>query len=260
MAVLGASLTRVTLALSFGTALLLGAPEAHAIRPFITDDARVVGAKHLQLETWWRRDKDTLQHWALFAFGPNDHVELTLGGAYGLSSIVSRDPGVSSPTFAFNLPLLQGKFLLREAEPNSLPGFAVATGIVPPLGTGGLEPPGPSGFVYVAFTESLFDEERLLVHANLGATVLVAKGHDPMSATWGVGMQLRTFAAFHLVGEFFSGDPYAGGAGGAAQGGFRYIFNDHVQLDATIGGGVFGATPLPVWATSGIRLVSHDLW
>lgn len=243
-----------------GMAVLLSAPEARAIRPFITDDARVVGARHLQLETWWRRDKDSLQHWALFAFGPNDHVELTLGGAYGLSNVVSRNPGVPSPTFAFNLPLLQGKFLLRDAEPNKLPGLAVAAGIVPPLGRGGFEPPGFSGFAYVAFTESLFEEERLLLHANVGATVLGAKGHDPLSPTWGVGLQLRTFAAFHLVGEFFSGDPYASGAGGAAQGGFRYIFNDHVQLDATVGGGVFGATPLPFWASSGVRLVSHELW
>lgn len=235
-------------------AVIALAPMASAIRPFITDDARVVGAKHLQLETWWRRDKDSLQHWALFAFGPNDHIELSLGGAYGFSN-VSRKPG-----FAFSVPVAQAKFLQKDAEPNRFPGVALAAGVLPPVGTGGFEPPGWSGFGYVALTESLFDEERLLVHANIGATALVASGHAPFSLNWGLGAQLRAVAGLHAVFEVFSGDPYASGGGGAIQGGFRYIFNDHIQLDATVGSGLFGAQKLPIWMTSGIRVVSHDLW
>ena len=235
-------------------ALLLRVNEAQAIRPFITDDARVVGGKVMQLETWWRRDKGSFQHWALFAVGPNDHVELTLGGVYGVSQVEQK------PIWAFSTPVAQGKFLLKEAEPNRWPGLALAGGILPPFGTGGFEAPGWSGFAYAAVTESLFENERLLIHGNLGAFVLAAKGYAPVTATWGVGTQLRTVAGFHLVGELFSGDPYVSNSGGATQLGFRYIFNDHIQLDATVGTGIFGVEKLPVWATSGVRIVSHKLW
>ena len=234
--------------------VLFLASDAHAIRPFVTDDARVVGGKLVQLETWWRRDKDTFQHWGLFAIGPNDHIELTLGGVYGVSHIEQK------PTWAFSMPVAQAKFLLKETRSNGWPGLALAGGILPPFGTGGFEAPGWSGFAYAALTESLFQQERLLVHANVGAFALGAKDYDPLTLTWGVGAQLRTVAGFHLVGELFSGDPYVSNSGGATQLGFRYIFNDHIQLDATVGTGIFGVEKLPVWATSGIRIVSHKLW
>jgi hypothetical protein len=58
---------------------------AHAIRPFITDDARVVGAHLLQLETWVQADAEQLQHWVLPAFGPTERIELTLGAVHGAS-------------------------------------------------------------------------------------------------------------------------------------------------------------------------------
>lgn len=226
---------------------------AHAIRPFITDDARVVGGRLVQLETWWRRDKNGLQHWALGAVGPNEHVELTLGGVQGNSK------GDGPTVYSVNGPLLQAKALIAAAHPNSWPGFAMAGGAVPPFGRGGFPPPGWSGFAYVAVTESLFDHERLLLHLNVGFSAVDSIKLDPFRGTWGVGSQLRLAAGLHAVAEVFSGDPYAEGSGGAVQTGLRYIFNDHIQLDATIGHGVFGDI-LPLWATSGVRLVSSPLW
>lgn len=44
-----------------GFFLLMGR-SAHAIRPFITDDARVVGRATPQLETWVFGDRAGLQH------------------------------------------------------------------------------------------------------------------------------------------------------------------------------------------------------
>lgn len=38
------------------------------VRPFITDDARVVGNRLAQLESWYRQDKETLQQWFLAAY------------------------------------------------------------------------------------------------------------------------------------------------------------------------------------------------
>jgi hypothetical protein len=38
---------------------------AQRVRPFITDDARVVGNRLAQLESWYRQDKETIQQWFL---------------------------------------------------------------------------------------------------------------------------------------------------------------------------------------------------
>ena len=37
--------------------LLITAPPALAVRPFITDDSRVVGRRQAQMETWVRGDR-----------------------------------------------------------------------------------------------------------------------------------------------------------------------------------------------------------
>jgi len=235
-------------------AAILFASPAQAIRPFITDDARVVGQGHAQLETWFRRDTRTLQHWAIGAFGPTDHIELSLGGVHG-SARQDRDS-----KYAISGPLIQGKFLLFSPQPNRWPGVAFVAGFEPPLGRGGFEVPGWSAFGFVAFTESLFDDELLLIHANLGFLSVNAPGYAPLTGTWGLAAQLRTVAELHAVGEIFSGDPYLPGSGMAVQGGFRYVFNDHVQLDATVGGGLAGDYVLPVWLSSGVRVVSHKLF
>jgi hypothetical protein len=53
------------LALTFALAVApIGAtvPRAHAARPMITDDARVVDEKACQLESWVRRNRDTTEY------------------------------------------------------------------------------------------------------------------------------------------------------------------------------------------------------
>ncbi|MBX3229263.1 MAG: transporter [Labilithrix sp.] len=235
-------------------ALFVSAPAA-AIRPFITDDARVVGKGHLQLETYWRRDDLALQHWILPAIGPNDWLELTLGGVHGIGNISTREEG-----YDIAGPVAQAKVLLRETIPNRPPGFALSAGTVPPLGRGGFSAPGWTGFSYLAMTQAFFKEDDFLIHANIGLSAIAAKGFDPVKFTWGVGTQVETIYDFHLIGEVFSGDPYVAGAGAAYQVGFRIIFNDHLQLDGTYGRGFTGDSPMPPFFSSGFRVVSHELW
>lgn len=229
---------------------------AHAIRPFITDDAHVVGKGHVQLETWWRRDGKSLQHWILPAVGPTDWLEVTFGGVYGLSGLGAT----GAPSFAIGGPVAQGKFLLHESIPNRPPGLALIVGGIAPAGRGGFESPGPSAFSYLAVTQAFFKEDDFLIHANLGVSTLAATGYAPAKITWGIGTQVETVYDIHLIGEIFSGDPYVQGASGAYQAGLRVIFNEHLQLDATFGGGLFGDALLPVWVSSGLRVVSHDLF
>jgi hypothetical protein len=231
--------------------------QAHAIRPFITDDAHVVGKGKVQLETYWRRDRLSLQHWILPAIGPTDWLELTLGGVHGISRFRQHP---TAPSYAIAGPLAQAKMLLRESIPNKPPGFALVVGGVSPAGRGGFQTPGWSGFTYLAMTQAFIKEDDFLIHVNVGVSGVSAPGLDPAKLTWGVGTQVETLFNFHLIGEIFSGDPYVVGAGGAYQAGFRIIFNDHLQLDGTWGGGLWGSTITPVWFSSGVRIVSHDLF
>jgi hypothetical protein len=137
---------------------------AHAIRPFVTDDAHTVGEGHVQLETYWRRDRNSLQQWVLPAVGPVEWLEVTLGGVHGLNNLRSRpDP----PVYSISGPLLQGKFLLHPTIPNRLPGVGVVVGGLSPLGRGGFQPPGWSSFSYVAVTQAFFKEDDFLIHMRL---------------------------------------------------------------------------------------------
>lgn len=237
-----------------GLAIVATPSPAEAIRPFITDDAHVVGRGHAQLETWWRRDRYSLQHWAIAAIGPNDHLELSMGFVHGAGQLAS-DP--DRPTYAIAGPVTQAKILFHEAVPNHLPGVGLVVGGIPPVGRGGFEAPGWSGFSYLAVTQAFFKEDDFLIHANVGVSAISADGFDPAKLTWGVGTQVELWGDIHAIGEIFSGDPYAQGVGGAYQLGFRMIFNDHLQLDMTAGEGLWGDSPMPVWFSSGFRIVSH---
>lgn len=244
--------------LALAAGLFVSVPrDAAAIRPFVTDDAHVVGKGHFQLETYWRRDRQSLQHWVLPAVGPTDWLEVSFGGVHGLADL---DAPAARPTYSLAGPLLQSKLLLHESHPNAPPSVAVVAGGVLPGGTGGFEAPGWNGFSYLAVTQAFFKEDDFLIHANVGVAAVSAPGLTPAKVTWGVGTQVETVFNFHLIGEVFSGDPYTQGGGGAYQAGFRVIFSDHLQLDGTWGGGLWGDTKLPVWFSSGFRVVSHRLF
>lgn len=234
--------------------LALAPAPAFAIRPFVTDDGRVVGEALLQLETWLQVDRGSVQHWLMPAFGPHDRMEVTVGVVHGATY------GAEAPRYSLNGPLVQVKILLEHAQMNSWPGGAIAFGSLLPLGFGGF-PGTQGGFTYLALTENLGENERLLIHANVGVSVRqhedrVGYGARPLL---GLGAQLRTVAGLHAVGEIAYGDAFTGEDTGIVQLGGRYIFNDHVQMDFTVGHGIFG-TLRPLWGTLGLRLVTGELF
>lgn len=249
--------------------MLLLASSAHAIRPFVTDDARVVGHKLAQLETWMVLGRSTLEHNAFAALGPTEWLEITAGLTHGgVHSGVGRGYSIVGP-------LIQVKALLVEAHDNGRPGVAIAAGAAPPLGYGPFTRPGWGGFVFAALTESLF-EERLLLHANVGVAIgdqgIGASGfglgdsdhRGRVLITTGLGAQARIIAGLHGVAEVYYGDPYDPFSNfGAMQVGFRYIFNDDVQIDGTFGTSltdVRDASGHVRWGTLGLRLVTPELW
>lgn len=219
----------------------------YAIRPFVTDDARVVGKGLGQLETWVRFDTNSFQHWVLPAYGPFDWLEISAGFLHG-----SVMPGANEKReYSISGPLIQGKFLLHSTVDSVIPGIAIVTGGNFNGGTGGLRPRENSPYGYLASTWNL-GQERLLVHANVGAVKVL----DSVRYTWGMGAQFRVYREWNLLAEVFSGDPYADeDSGGAIQAGFRYIYSDFIQLDGSYGTGAWGDPRLPYWLTFGFRCV-----
>ena len=144
---------------------------ALAVRPFVTDDARVVGNHVMQLETSVRYDKDTFANLNLFAYGPTENSEVTIGFSNGFPLEME-----SNRSFSIIGPLMQFKYLFWEAKPNGYPGMAGAVGALPPWGKGDFRQETWSEFAYLAFTESLFDNERVLVHANIGISTTNSRG------------------------------------------------------------------------------------
>jgi len=245
--------------------ILFIARPALAVRPFITDDARVVGDDQWQLETSFRADRFKFQNLNLFAYGMTENLEVTLGFLDGYHR-VSPDRGLSIAG-----PLLQGKYLFLESRPKSYPGIAIAFGATPPTGAGGFKPENWSEFLFLCLTETVLDHERWMWHANLGVAV-ENRPHDPLKSTftWGIGTQVKILEGKRfgpdntgvcLVGEILSGDPYSSvqTRGGIFQAGFRFILTDNIQVDATIASGLWG-DPRPVtWGGFGFRMVFGSL-
>jgi hypothetical protein len=231
--------------------LLMDVRPALAVRPFVTDDARVVGEHQAQIETSVRYDKDQFTNLSLVALGPTKNSEITIGLVNGFPLDAE-----SNRSFSLTGPLMQFKYLLWEAKANGYPGLAMVTGASPPWGRGDFRPDRWSEFAFAAITESLFDNDRLLIHGNIGLSTT-----NPASvATWGLGTQFRISGGLNGVAEVFYNDPYAGRTGGAYQVGFRHIFNDSIQLDMTTGSGLFGSEQINTFVGMGLRIVSDRLW
>lgn len=226
--------------------------EGYAIRPFVTDDARVVGRRLAQLETWLVGSRDEFVHNALGAVGPTDWLEITTGFSHGVTH-TGADKG-----YSITGPLFQLKVLAKEAKPAALPGVAFAMGVIPPFGHGALTPEGPGAFGYTAVTQSLLNDD-LLLHANIGVTAADEKTAGVVTTTGGFGFQAHVIAGLKAVAEAYYGDPYDPLlAAAATQAGFRYVVNDNFQFDGTFGSTISGNSEQ--WWTLGIRLVSDPLW
>jgi hypothetical protein len=222
------------------------------VRPFITDDSRVVGNRLAQLESWIRIDQESGQLWALSAYGPSSKLELTMGGVFGYEVHDEHDL-----LFSYALPLIQGKFLFKEYKPNKAPGIGIVIGTFLPYGLRSFRPAGYGTFGYATVSQCFGKGEKVLIHGNVGGNYLHIDGSNQFINTWGLGTQIKVYKGMHFVGEFFSGDPYIPGTGTSYQIGYRYFFSDLFQIDMTIGKGIAGDVILPFWFSAGVRIVTE---
>jgi hypothetical protein len=210
---------------------------AHAARPLVTDDARIVDPKSCQLEAWLRFNRDGTERWALPGCNLTGNFELTFGGA-----VQSYGDGT-----ALTDVQLQGKTVLKPFETN---GYGVA------LVFGGVNHPKAedrkalgTAYAYVPLSVS-FADDRYLLHTNLG----VSRDREARETrmTWGVATEAVLNDRFTAIAESFGenrGNPWY-------QLGLRiWLVPNRVQIDATYGSR-FGNQAADRFVSVGLRLLS----
>jgi len=230
--------------------LTVVAPKAYAVRPFITDDAMVIDDGFFQLESWALVDNFSGQHWNMLAYGPYQGLEVAVGAVWGY-----HRPQPGQAQFSYATPLLEAKYLFRGYDCGKFPGVALAGGSFLPGGKGGFVAPGYGAYGYMAVTQCFGQREDVLIHGNIGGNYLYADQRNQFLFMWGLGVQLRVYEGFHLVGEMVAGDPYVPDSGFAYHVGFRHFISDFLQIDASVGQGMGGRNRVPLWVGMGARVV-----
>jgi len=210
-------------------ALFLAAPAAHAARPFVTDDARVVDEDGCQVETFVKRQRrfDENEFWFVPACNPWG-AELTAG-----HSRVNSTLGDTRTT------ILQAKMLIKPLAINGS-GFALSLGALY----------GSTTNPYLnAIGSFSFADDRVVLHANLGAlrdnAARISRG------TWGAGAEILLIAPrLYAIAETYG----QRGEKPTAHTGLRiWIVQNQVQLDTTVG--LQQASPERRFATLGLRVL-----
>jgi len=245
-----------------------------AVRPFVTDDATLIGFRRAEVANWFYVTGETAEIWHSFNYGITHWLEMNLIGFQGLQR--GYVPGVDGAEgnyrwrYSWTAPLIQAKFLIRNFEPNSWPGVTFAIGSDLPFGNRpfrtseddgpAFRAPRPGGLGFFSFTQAIGMEEQLLLHASVGATWMDNNPDgDDWGLIWGIGTQFTTgLRDLYGIAEFISGDPYIRGQGGFAwQLGARYFISDDFQFDIGFGSGLGGDNDLREgwWLTGGFRWV-----
>lgn len=222
---------RPSLRLSAAVVLwLVAASPAHAARPFVTDDARIVDKDGCQIETFVKDQRrfDEKEFWFLPACNPWGS-ELTLG------YIRVR----STPAGDADTAVLQAKMLLKPLVTNGA-GFALTLGT---LAGDKLSP-----YVNGIGSFSLADD-RVVMHSNLGAIRDNIAGVSRW--TWGLGAEVL-LAAPRLYGILESYGQR--GEKPTLHTGLRiWIVPNRVQVDTTVG--LQNSEPERRFGTVGLRIL-----
>lgn len=219
-------------------ALVLIASPAHAARPLVTDDARIVDLQGCQVEIFYKRQREFRESEFGFlpACNPWGRVELSLGGTWTDSSLAGDSRTLS----------LQAKTLLAPLETNGS-GFAFTLGAaqVSAFQSPRVWNPSVNGIGSFSFLD-----DRIVLHANVGA--LRDNQLHLTRGTWGIGAEVlliapRLYAILEAYGQRLEKP--------TLQGGVRvWVVPNRLQIDATLGSQ--HATPFDHrFAALGLRLL-----
>ena len=240
-------------------ALCIAPQDALAVRPFVTDDARISDVGQVELETWTEVQRGhgdvTVGQHVMFGASPTEWLQVLAGTGGGRT--------IRGGEWTWANPVIQPKLLVWRAYEDGFPGLAFSGGVTLPFGQGAYFDPAAGGYL-IAMTTTRLKNDWLLLHANLGATFAAPRQESITTKPyWGIGMDLGVFHHdLRIIAEAYSGDPFeALGPNFATQVGFRWIKSDHVNLDMT-----FGAQPeqhtmrrttgaWEMWGQLGVRLL-----
>ncbi|MBX3248393.1 MAG: hypothetical protein KF901_14535 [Myxococcales bacterium] len=232
---------------------------AHAVRPFVTDDARIIDYGQLELEMWpelvFRDGKWHPGFHVMSGVSPTEWLEIIVGGGIGLEE---------GRHFTVANPVIQPKLLVWRAAENGFPGLSLAAGVTLPVGRGEMFDDATGLFFIAPITSRLFDD-WFLIHANVGLTAAIVPGDAELGTTrsttvrpyWGVGIDVGLFHKdARFIFEAYAGDPFeALGPRRAFQWGFRWMRSDYVNLDVT-----FGAQPRVAEGTEAELRHPREFW
>ena len=113
----------------FALPAMLIPPPAFAVRPFITDDARIAAPREFQIETSLRIDKERVQNLNVLSVGLLEKLEGSFNFIDGfmLQDETKYKPSISGPGF-------QLKYLFTDGKTSSFPGTALVARSYSPLG------------------------------------------------------------------------------------------------------------------------------
>lgn len=205
---------------------------AFAVRPFVTDDARIVDYGQVETETWLETTRDPNGVFApapglnvMAGFSSTDWLEIIVGSGIGRNS----DGGL-----AIGNPTLAAKVLFIPIT-DTAPGFAISTATVFNHGRGDMY---DEGRVHNLIGMNTWKFNNSFLHVNYGIRHDDNnKGRAATRLYWGLGFETPFYGEdVTLVGEVFAGDPLIPNAPSlAAQWGVRYHHRDNTQFDLTFG-------------------------
>jgi hypothetical protein len=225
------------LQIALGITLTLLALPALAVRPFVTDDARIIDTGQVEVESWMETTRADQQWNPVPGFNfiggvsVNQWLEILAGSGLGNN----RNGGSSVGN-----PVLQGKFLLKKAEVNGAAGYAFSIGKTFNRGHGAMHEDG-SVLAAIGMTSFRLQDDDIQIHVNYGWRQDNERGFSKRTRPyWGIGADVQTpLENIRYVAEVFAGDPLVLNAPRhAVQTGLRWMKSDYIQMDLT-----FGAEP-----------------
>ncbi|MEO8047514.1 MAG: hypothetical protein ABI684_09520 [Nitrospirota bacterium] len=210
--------------------------DALAVRPFVTDDARIVYKGQVTTETYGgitmvKGDKPAIEARTLEGLGITDRFELTAGGL----GFTYQDNQVRPLDM-----LIQPKYVLHSSL-GAIPSLSVAAASLFPLSGNrqhwdGYAMAHVSWFLFTPDADNDPYDNNLALHLNLG----MKSRYDAGPATyrsklyWAAGFEVITPVSreVRFLGEIFNGDPFSFEEKFPAfQTGLRWYKSSTVQLD-----------------------------
>lgn len=221
-------------------ASLVGYAGAHAARPMITDDARLVDPRACQVESWVRHNRAGADElWAIPSCNPTGNLELAIGGA------LVRDAGRVSTGNS----LVQAKTLFRPLTPGGI-GWGLAVGAAHDPAIDSVANLIDNFYAYVPVSASL-GADAVVLHLNVGA--LHDRHAHRTRGTWGLGTEVALGRGLQLIAETFG----QGGERPFGHAGLRiWLVPDRLQVDTTFGTRLGSGGRDDRWLSVGLRWIS----